>query len=82
MTQTAALLESSMVATREQKAAADQVAGAMSGIREATWQLSADQDRSIEVAERVGALANELDGLLAGFGIRAPGRFAEAAVHA
>jgi methyl-accepting chemotaxis protein len=82
MTQTAALLESSMVATREQKAAADQVAGAMSGIREATWQLSADQDRSIEVAERVGALANELDGLLAGFGIRAPGRSAEAAVHA
>jgi methyl-accepting chemotaxis protein len=82
MTQTAALLEASMVATREQKAAADQVAGAMSGIREATWQLAADQDRSVEVAERVGALATELDDLLAGFGIRAPGMLVEAASHA
>jgi methyl-accepting chemotaxis protein len=82
MTRTAALLEASMVATREQKAAADQVAGAMSGIREATWQLAADQDRSVEVAERVGALATELDDLLAGFGIRAPGVLLEAAPHA
>jgi methyl-accepting chemotaxis protein len=76
------LLETSMVATREQKAAADQVAGAMSGIREATWQLTADQDRSIAIAERVDALVIELDGLLAGFGIRAHGRPTEAAVHA
>ena len=82
MTQTAVLLETSMVATREQKAAADQVAGAMSGIREATWQLTADQDRSIAIAERVDALVIELDGLLTGFGIRAADRLAEAAVHA
>jgi methyl-accepting chemotaxis protein len=82
MTETAVLLETSMVATREQKAAADQVAGAMSGIREATWQLTADQDRSIAIAERVDALVIELDGLLAGFGIRSNGRLAEAAVHA
>jgi methyl-accepting chemotaxis protein len=82
MTETTVLLESSMTATREQKAAADQVAGAMSGIREATWQLTADQDRSIAIVERVDALLAELDGLLASFGIRAHGTLAEAAVHA
>jgi methyl-accepting chemotaxis protein len=83
MTQTATLLETSMTATREQKAAADQVAGAMSGIREATWQLTADQDRSIAIVERVDALVTELDGLLAAFGIRPRGSLAEAAaVHA
>jgi hypothetical protein len=81
MTQTAVLLESSMVATHEQKAAADQVAGAMTGIREATWQLTADQDRSTEIAERVDALVLELNGLLEGFGIRADGREAEVAAH-
>jgi methyl-accepting chemotaxis protein len=82
MTQTAVLLETSMVATREQKAAADQVAGAMSGIREATWQLTADQDRSIAIAERVDALVTELNGLLTGFGIPVHGRRAEMAAHA
>jgi methyl-accepting chemotaxis protein len=69
MTQTAVLLETSMIATREQKAAADQVAGAMTGIREATWQLTADQDRSTAIAERVDALVLELNDLLEGFGI-------------
>jgi methyl-accepting chemotaxis protein len=82
MTQTAVLLETSMIATREQKAAADQVAGAMTGIREATWQLAADQDRSTEVAERVDALVIELNGLLEGFGIRADDRQVEVAAHA
>jgi methyl-accepting chemotaxis protein len=82
MTQTAVLLETSMIATREQKAAADQVAGAMTGIREATWQLAADQDRSTEVAERVDALVIELNGLLEGFGIRGNHRQAEVAAHA
>jgi methyl-accepting chemotaxis protein len=81
MTQTAVLLESSMVATREQKAAADQVAGAMSGIREATWQLTADQDRSIAIAERVDALVIELNGLLDGFGIPVHGRPVQGAAH-
>jgi methyl-accepting chemotaxis protein len=82
MTQTAVLLETSMIATREQKAAAEQVAGAMSGIREATWQLTADQDRSIAIAERVDALVTELNGLLAGFGIPVHGRRAVVAAHA
>jgi methyl-accepting chemotaxis protein len=81
MTQTAVLLETSMIATREQKVAADQVAGAMAGIREATWQLTADQDRSTEIAERVDALVLELNGLLEGFGIRADHRQAEVLAH-
>lgn len=73
ITQTTVLLETSMVATREQKDAADQVAGAMTGIREATWQLTADQDRSTAVTERVETLVTELDGLLTGFGISGSG---------
>jgi methyl-accepting chemotaxis protein len=69
MTRTADMLADSTIATGEQKAAADQVAAAMSGIREATWQLTADQERTRGTTERVDEIVAELEDLLQGFGI-------------
>jgi len=69
MTRTADMLSESEIATGEQKAAADQVAAAMSGIREATWQLTADQERTRGTTERVDEIVAELEDLLQGFGI-------------
>jgi len=69
MTRTADMLAESTIATGEQKAAADQVAAAMSGIREATWQLTADQERTRGTTERVDEIVAELEDLLQGFGI-------------
>jgi len=68
MEETAALLDASISATGEQSAAAAQVAAAMAGIREATWQLTADQERSRETTERVEEIVSELDDLMSRFG--------------
>ena len=69
MEETAALLDASIAATGEQSAAAAQVAAAMAGIREATWQLTADQERSRETTERVEEIVSELDELIGRFGV-------------
>ncbi len=69
MEETAALLDASISATGEQSAAAAQVAAAMAGIREATWQLTADQERSRETTERVEEIVSELDELMGHFGV-------------
>lgn len=69
MASTTAMLEEARVTTREQKTAADQVAAAMSGIREATWQLTADQERTRATTEKVDEIVLGLEDLLRGFGI-------------
>ncbi len=69
MEETASLLDASIAATGEQSAAAAQVAAAMAGIREATWQLTADQERSRATTERVEGIVAELDELMARFGL-------------
>ena len=69
MEETAALLDASIAATGEQSAAAAQVAAAMAGIREATWQLTADQERSRATTEKVEEIVSELDGLMSRFGL-------------
>jgi methyl-accepting chemotaxis protein len=74
MEETTGLLGASIAATGEQSAAAAQVAAAMAGIREATWQLTADQERGRATTEQVEAIVTELDDLMGHFGIplRAP----------
>ena len=53
-------LDSSILATQQQKSAADQVAAAMAQIRDAADQLAGEQERRAAVAERVERLAEEL----------------------
>ena len=69
MEQTSALLEASIAATGEQSVAAGQVAASMAGIREATWQLTADQERSRATTERVEEIVVELDEVIGGLGL-------------
>ncbi len=69
MEETATLLDASIAATGEQSAAAAQVAAAMAGIREATWQLTADQERSRATTEHVEEIVSELDELMGRFGV-------------
>jgi methyl-accepting chemotaxis protein len=69
MEQTASMLDASIAATGEQSAAAAQVAAAMAGIREATWQLTADQERSRATTEKVEEIVLELDRVIGGLGL-------------
>lgn len=69
MTSTTALLEESILATQQQKSAADQVAAAMVQVRETAEQLDAGQSQRAETTERVDNLVSELEGTLAGFGV-------------
>ena len=62
-------LEDSLRATEQQKEAADQVAVAMTEIRSAAEQLSAEQEARLEITQRVEQLAGELEGLLADYGV-------------
>jgi len=64
MVSTAMMLEDSIHATRQQKAAADQVDGAIQQIRDGADQLAAEQTRWHDTAERLDTLVSELDGAL------------------
>jgi methyl-accepting chemotaxis protein len=64
MVSTAMMLEDSIQATRQQKAAADQVDGAIQQIRDGADQLAAEQTRWHDTAERLDTLVSELDGAL------------------
>ena len=61
MTSTSGLLEESILATQQQKSAAEQVAAAMAQIREATDQLAAEQEQRAATSERVDQLVTELE---------------------
>jgi len=62
-------LEDSLRATEQQKQAADQVAVAMTEIRTAAEQLSAEQEARVEITQRVEGLVGDLERLLTDYGI-------------
>jgi len=62
------MLEESILATQQQKSAADQVATAMVQIRESADQLAAEQEQRVGTAERVDELAGSLQEALSGNG--------------
>ncbi len=64
MASTATMLEESILATQQQKSAADQVDGAIQQIREAADQLAAEQTQWAATAGRLDALVEELDSAL------------------
>jgi methyl-accepting chemotaxis protein len=64
MTSTATMLEQSILATQQQKSAADQVDGAIQQIRAAADQLAAEQTQWAGTAGRLETLVAELDGSL------------------
>jgi methyl-accepting chemotaxis protein len=74
MTSTAEMLEESILATQQQKTAADQVAAAMVQVRQAADRLAAEQAERVVTAERVDELVAELDRTLAGYGLQGDGR--------
>jgi len=61
MTSTATMLEQSILATQQQKSAADQVGTAIQQIRSAADQLAAEQSQWSATAERLEALVDDLD---------------------
>jgi methyl-accepting chemotaxis protein len=77
MTSTAGMLEESILATQQQKSAADQVAAAMVQVRQAADRLAAEQAERVVTAERVDELVAELDRTLAGHGLHTDGRTAD-----
>jgi methyl-accepting chemotaxis protein len=66
MTSTATMLEESILATQQQKSAADQVDTAIQQIREAADQLAAEQTQWAATAVRLETLVEELDSALQG----------------
>jgi len=68
MTDTGETLDASILATQQQKSAADQVAAAVAQIRDAADQLAAEQEQRAAVAERVERLAGDLQSMTAGIG--------------
>lgn len=64
MTSTTTMLEESILATQQQKSAADQVGTAVSQIREAADQLAAQQTQWVATSERLEALVGELEGTM------------------
>src|SRR4029077_977226 len=61
MTSTTSMLEESILATQQQKSAADQVAAAIGQIRAAADQLAAEQTQRAATSERVEELVNDLE---------------------
>jgi methyl-accepting chemotaxis protein len=61
MASTATMLEESILATQQQKSAADQVAMAIVQIREAADQLAAEQSQRVATSERLESLVEELE---------------------
>ena len=66
MSSTAGMLEESILATQQQKSAADQVAAAMVQIRESADQLASEQEQRIFSAARLDELVGMLETALAG----------------
>ena len=64
MASTATMLDESILATQQQKSAADQVDGAIQQIRNAADQLAAEQTRWSATAEQLDTLVSELDSAL------------------
>jgi methyl-accepting chemotaxis protein len=64
MTSTAAMLEESILATQQQKSAADQVDAAVGQIRDAVDHLAAQQTQWAATSERLEGLVQELEGTL------------------
>jgi methyl-accepting chemotaxis protein len=69
MSSTSAMLGESILATQQQKSAADQVDSAIQQIREAADQLAADQTQWVANSERLESLLGELEGALSGGGV-------------
>ena len=69
MADTEHMLEESILATQQQKSAADQVAAAMIQIREAADNLAAELAQRAATSERVEDLVIELERTLAGLGV-------------
>jgi hypothetical protein len=75
MTSTATMLEQSILATQQQKSAADQVGTAIQQIRGAADQLAAEQSQWAATAGRLEALVEDLDRTLqAGNGTKPDGQ--------
>ena len=64
MASTATMLDESILATQQQKSAADQVDSAIQQIREAADQLAAEQAQWSVTAERLDTLVDEIEGAL------------------
>ena len=73
MASTGTMLEESILATQQQKSAADQAATAIVQIRAAADQLAAEQTQRAATSERVEQLVEELEHTLAGAGVRGNG---------
>ena len=69
----ASMLEESILATQQQKSAADQVATAILQIRAAADQLAAEQTQRAATSERVEQLVEELESSLASAGANGNG---------
>jgi methyl-accepting chemotaxis protein len=69
MGSTTSMLEESILATQQQKSAADQVAIAMTQIRQAADQLAAEQSQRVATSERLETLVGELDAALTSYGV-------------
>jgi len=76
MTSTATMLEQSILATQQQKSAADQVGTAIAQIRGAADQLAAEQSQWSATAGRLEALVDDLDHTLQTGNGASPGRSA------
>ena len=66
MASTGTMLEESILATQQQKSAADQVATAIVEIRATADQLAAEQTQRAVTSERVEQLVSELENVLTG----------------
>jgi uncharacterized membrane-anchored protein YhcB (DUF1043 family) len=64
MASTATMLDESILATQQQKSAADQVDSAIQQIREAADQLATEQAQWAVTAERLDTLVDEIEGAL------------------
>jgi methyl-accepting chemotaxis protein len=64
MSSTSTMLEESILATQQQKSAADQFASAIIQIREAADQLAAEQAQRVGTSERLESLVSDLDSIL------------------
>jgi methyl-accepting chemotaxis protein len=64
MSSTATMLDESILATQQQKSAADQVDGAIQQIRESADRLAAEQTQWSATAERLDTLVEEFDSAL------------------
>jgi methyl-accepting chemotaxis protein len=82
MGSTASMLEQSILATQQQRSAADQVAEAMIQIREAAGQFALDVTQREETSQRLEGLIAELERTLEGASAGTPEHAAPAHLRA